>query len=203
MVHSGDFLNMLESMAIQSEAPQIDKSWLNFTSETNLQARDDCSATIVVTDKTERFVDWDIQMSPVIIGAGTGIDVFVANSYSASNAISVSAGVDYKIIENILGVSFSIDYTYTWTTQTTIQTKATVLPGQAGVMITMPFKNRKYGRSFCGRPGSLVQTGTWIADSYESKDYNGVNWVSGAISGCIKNQTALPLTRCHGEGEFI
>lgn len=198
-------MNMLESMAIQSEVPPIDESWLNFTSEASLQARDDddCTDMVVVTDRSERFVDWDVQMSPVIIGAGTGIDLFVANSYSVSNTVTVSAGIDYKIVKDILGVSFRIDYSYTWTTQTTIQTKTTVQQGQAGVMITMPFKNRKYGRSFCGRPGSLVQAGTWIADSYENQTYNGVSWVAGAITGCIKNQTTLPLTRCNGEGEFI
>ncbi|KAM0326085.1 hypothetical protein ACHAQA_006678 [Verticillium albo-atrum] len=125
-------------------------------------------------------------MSPVVIGVGrNGLDVSVASSYSVSNAVSVRAGLNPTLVTNWLTSAFSISYTRTWTTTATVTVRGTVFDGETGVLITRPWKNRRYGRAFRGCIGSLTQTGIWMADSFEEGSYEGVRWVSGAITMCI------------------
>ncbi|KAH6972478.1 hypothetical protein BKA56DRAFT_621045 [Ilyonectria sp. MPI-CAGE-AT-0026] len=100
---------------------------------------------------------------------------------TVSSAITVSGGADWTVVKNNLVLSFGIDYSRTWTTQT-INVKGTVANGWSGVMITKPIKTRKYGRQMKGCIGSRTETGTWMPDFYEEGSYGGVQWVSGAIS---------------------
>ncbi|KAH0431439.1 hypothetical protein CcaCcLH18_07055 [Colletotrichum camelliae] len=213
VVNEKQWLALLESEGINPETPKFPQEWLdsanhlapipfNETSDSNLHARD-CSSTFsITTDKTERFVNWDVQMAPVVIGFGKGIDVSVASSYSVANSISGSAGIDIKAIKDRLGASFGVDYTRTWTTTATTTVRGTIEDGWTGTVITRPWVNRRSGRTFQGCPGSLKQTGTWIADSYEEGSYEGVKWVAGAITVCAKQQKAIPLSRCNGDGDF-
>jgi hypothetical protein len=121
-------------------------------------------------------------MSPVVIGTGTGIDVYVSQGYSVSNSINVGGSADWGVVKDKLKLSLGVDYTRTWTTQTVINIKGNVPNGYSGVMITRPLKTRRYGRTMRGCVGSMKQTGTFMADSYKEGSYNGVKWVSGAIS---------------------
>ncbi|KAJ5340099.1 hypothetical protein N7452_006827 [Penicillium brevicompactum] len=167
-----------------------------------IEHRDSCDlTTAVITDTTQSFVDWDVQMSPVVIGTGNGIDVSVSSGYSVSNGISVSAGLDLSLVKDKLGSSVGVDYTRTWTTQTVVTVKATVPDGYSGVMITKPIKTRKNGRVLRGCLGSQTQDGTFSADSFQDGSYAGVKWVSGAITMCAKKE--FPLSRCSGNGNFI
>ncbi|KAH6688432.1 hypothetical protein F5X68DRAFT_275323 [Plectosphaerella plurivora] len=213
VVHVSVWEKLLESEGISTTTPEIDTAFLesgdqyaeNNVVERDIEARQaSCSGTTsYVTDTTQRFVDWDVQMSPVVIGAGrNGIDVSVASSFSVANSVTASAGLDIKAIKDRLGASFGVSYSRTWTTQATITVRGTIFPGETGVVITRPWKNRRYGRTFRGCVGSLQQTGTWMADSYEESAYEGVKWVSGAITVCIKNQSRIPLSRCNGSGNF-
>jgi hypothetical protein len=218
VVHVSVWEKLLESEGIDINTPEIDTAFLESGDQyakNNIVERDEeahpltarqssCSSTTsYVTDTTQRFVDWDVQMSPVVIGAGrNGIDVSVASSFSVANSVSASAGLDIKAIKDRLGASFGVSYSRTWTTQATVTVRGTIFPGETGVVITRPWKNRRYGRTFRGCVGSLVQTGTWMADSYEEGSYDGVKWISGAITVCIKNQSGIPLSRCNGSGNF-
>ncbi|KAF6822944.1 hypothetical protein CPLU01_11697 [Colletotrichum plurivorum] len=209
VVHESTWKALLAQQNISPETPKLDLSWLDDVAnlaETvpELHERQSCGNTFsVVTDKEERFVDWDVQMAPVVIGQGSkGIDVSVASSYSVSNSVSASAGVDVNAIKERLGVSLGIDYSRTWTTQATVTVRGTIDDGWTGTVITKPWKNRRYGRTFQGCPGSLKQTGTWIADSHEEGSYEGVKWVAGAITVCAKKQSSIPLSRCNGDGNF-
>lgn len=205
--------DFLSAQGISLETPAVDESWLNFTyvgspesTASALSAREaSCSSTTsLVTDKTETFVDWDVQMSPVVIGAGDGVDVSVSNGWSVSNSVTVSAGVDLKFIKDWVGATFGVSYSRTWTTTTSLQYKVTIKAGEAGTWITRPWTTRRYGRTFRGCPGSLEQTGTWIADSHEDGSYDNAEWVSGFITACIKTApTDGKLTRCNGGGTFI
>ncbi|KAI9148747.1 Aspercryptin biosynthesis cluster-specific transcription regulator atnN [Paramyrothecium foliicola] len=211
VVHISIYEKLLEFQGVSTETPEIDQEFLDSGKQFenvnverdeahSLDARQaSCSGTTsYVTDTTQRFVDWDAQMSPVVIGQGrNGIDVSVASSFSVANSVSVSGGLDLKVVKDRLGASLGVNFSRTWTTQATITVKGTVFPGETGVVITRPWKNRRYGRAFRGCPGSLQQTGTWMADSFEEGSYEGVKWVSGAITMCIKKQSGLPLTRCH------
>ncbi|KAI1843458.1 hypothetical protein JX265_001806 [Neoarthrinium moseri] len=195
---------------ISLEKPALDEEWLNFTPPNNtnssssaaLSRRDGCDSSFI-TDKTETFADWDIQMSPVVLGASTGIDVTISNGWTVSNSVSVSAGVEYTVIKDVLGLSFGIDYTRTWTSSASQLYKVSVPDGSAGTWVTRPWTTRRYGRTFSGCPGSLVQTGTWTADSREEGSYDSTSWVSGVITACVKEvPNNEQLTRCVGEGTF-
>lgn len=159
-------------------------------------------------------------MSPVVIGVGSGIDVYVSQGHSVAKSISVGGGAEIGPIKKALSLTVGVDYTETWTTQTAINIKGTVPNGYSGVMITRPIKTRCYGRSFTGCIGSLKQNGNFMADSYQDGSYAGIRWVSGAISKslvsrldteeraangmvamCMKQQ--FPLTLCNGAGTFI
>ncbi|KAK9776145.1 hypothetical protein AB5N19_14570 [Seiridium cardinale] len=212
VVDETQLLQFLESEGISLETPVIDHEWLNFTFVDNHNstahehpARASCSSTTsLVTDKTEKFVDWDVQMSPVVLGAGSGVSATVASGWTIGNSVTVSAGLDLKFIKDRLGGTLGVNYSRTWTSTTSLQYTTSIKDGSAGVWVTRPWTERRYGRTFSGCPGSLVQTGTWVADSHEDGTYDNAKWVSGFITACIKPApTQGKLTRCHGQGSFI
>ena len=142
-------------------------------------------------------------MSPVVIGAGrNGIDVSVARSWSTSNGVTVSAGLDWKAVKDRLGANFGINYSRSWTAQATVTVRGTVYSGGTGVVITRPWTNRRYGRASQGCVGTMLQVDTSMADSQDEGSYEGVSWVAGAITMCIKNQSGIHLSRCNGGGNF-
>lgn len=198
-------------MNILPEPPAIDYEWIKagdaFSMANNTDAaldKRDCDSNYqTVVDRKERFVDWDVQMSPVVIGAGSkGIDITISKSWSISNSVSVSAGIDLTLIKDRLKSSLGVNYSQSWTTQQGFLIRGTIDNGETGVVITRPWTNRVYGRTFQGCVGSLRQTGTFMADSHEEGTYENVNWVGGAITACIKNQRSIPLSRCNGSGNF-
>ncbi|KZL81685.1 hypothetical protein CI238_12473 [Colletotrichum incanum] len=165
---NGDQLSKAEGIAL--EKPEIDYEFLNFTApvdtDTKLMSRSCTYTTSYVIDKTQIFLDWDVQMGPVVRGAGEGITAYIATGWSVSNSVQGSAGLDFKVIKNYLGGEFGINYSRTWTTTTTDQYSTVVKNGMAGVWVTQPWTNRKYGRTFSGCVGSMTQTGTFMADSH-------------------------------------
>ncbi|GJC85530.1 hypothetical protein ColLi_08368 [Colletotrichum liriopes] len=205
---------IVESKGYLSHPPLWNQSWIddakhmapvpyNETIHGHGPEKRDCAHTFsIVTDKKERFVNWDVQMSPVVIGYGKGIDVTVSKSYSVANAVTVSAGLDLKIIKDRLGGSLGVSLSRTWTTQQGYLIRGTIEEGETGVVVSTPWTTRYYGRAFQGCVGSMKQTGTWIADTYEEGSYEGVDWVAGAITVCAKKQKSIPLTRCNGSGDF-
>ena len=203
VVHESVYHKLLAAQGHSSTAPEIDDTQIGPAQHNgSMYVRDDCDlTTAVITDKTQTFVDWDVQMSPVVIGTGAGMDVSVMSGYTVSNAVSASAGLDISIIKDKLGGSLGIDYTRTWTTQTAVTVKGTVADGYSGVMITKPIKTRKSGRVLKGCLGSQTEAGTFSADSFEDGSYAGVKWVSGAITMCSKKE--FPLSRCSGSGNFV
>ncbi|KAH7110526.1 hypothetical protein B0J13DRAFT_614320 [Dactylonectria estremocensis] len=209
------YLAQLKAAGIKIGTPELDPSWISYSAskipdldedevdKRGLEPRQaSCSNTnYIVTDKTETFVDWDTQMSPVVCAVGD-MDISVSSGYSVSNTVGGSAGIDIEFIKDRLGSSLGIDYSRTWTTQTSIITKGTVKDGNCGVMITKPITTRRSGREFRGCVGSARQIGTWYADSHNQGSYNGIKWVEGAISMCVKRGNNPPLSRCHGQGNF-
>ncbi|KAI4764859.1 hypothetical protein E4T52_03831 [Aureobasidium sp. EXF-3400] len=169
-----------------------------------------CDSTYgIVTDATQRFVDRDVQMSPVVCAVGD-MDINAMKgsfdgSYSdiVANSVTVSGGGSPTLIADKLTAQFGSSFSRTWTTQDSITTKGTVKDGNFGVMITRPLVTRRYGRTMQGCPASYKQIGTWMADEHGEGSYAGIDWVSGAISMCTKKQTAPPLTRCQGAGKFV
>ncbi|KAM0546658.1 hypothetical protein ACHAPJ_010796 [Fusarium lateritium] len=208
------YLAQLKAKGIKIGAPKLDPSWTSHnvtnlpkpenskSSKGDLDRRDGCDSTFyITTDKTETFVDWDVQMSPVLC-AVADMDISVSSGYSVANTVGGSAGVDLTFVKDNLGGSLGINYSRTWTTQTSVMSKVTVKAGNCGVMITKPLTTRRSGRQFRGCIGSATEVGTWYADSRGEGNYNGIKWIEGAISACIKPGSNPPLSRCNGQGDF-
>ncbi|RSL77791.1 hypothetical protein CEP51_008775 [Fusarium floridanum] len=207
VVHESVYHNLIASDGISEAIPEVPEAFpapshpFKTPSSNSIEKRQCDLTTAVITDRSETFVDWDVQMSPVIIGTGDGITVSVTSGYSVSNSVSVSGGADWTVVKDKLGLSFGVDYSRTWTSSASINIAAKVADGYSGVMITKPIKTRKYGRVLKGCIGSQTESGTFSADSFEEKEYAGIKWVSGAITLCSKKE--FPLSRCTGSGNFV
>ncbi|RSM16234.1 hypothetical protein BHE90_008475 [Fusarium euwallaceae] len=207
VVHESVYHSLIASDGISEAIPEVPEAFpapshpFKTPSSNSLEKRQCDLTTAVITDRSETFVDWDVQMSPVIIGTGDGITVSVTSGYSVSNSVSVSGGADWTVVKDKLGLSFGVDYSRTWTSSASINIAAKVADGYSGVMITKPIKTRKYGRVLKGCIGSQTESGTFSADSFEEKEYAGIKWVSGAITLCSKKE--FPLSRCTGSGNFV
>ncbi|KAI8221575.1 hypothetical protein K4K55_011045 [Colletotrichum sp. SAR 10_96] len=216
IVHRDTYDHMLKTVGVLPRAPPLDDADfhnlpinntllppMNIT-HPKLDARGtSCDATdSIVADKTFDFIDWDVQMSPVVTADLTSMDINVMKGYTVTNSVGVSAGLDVTWIKDKLKNTVGINYSRSWATQTTVNIKGTVSPGYSGCMITRPFKTRRTGRAFTGCPGSLKETGTWQADSYKEGSYDGISWVSGTITICQK-KGSIPLSRCEGDGNFV
>ncbi|KAJ4245762.1 hypothetical protein NW762_013886 [Fusarium torreyae] len=208
------YLAKLKAEGVKIGAPKLDPSWSSYNitnlpkpdnskhPKSGLEKRDGCDGTFyITTDKTETFVDWDVQMSPVVCAVGD-MDISVSSGYSVANTVGGSAGVDLTFVKDKLGGSLGIDYSRTWTTQTSVITKGTIKDGNCGVMITKPITTRRSGRQFQGCIGSATEVGTWYADSRNEGSYNGIKWIEGAISVCTKPGNNPPLSLCNGQGNF-
>ncbi|KAL6921223.1 hypothetical protein FSST1_005249 [Fusarium sambucinum] len=199
------YLAKLKAEGIKIGAPKFDDTTVHprFTNDTvQNEKRDNCGGTFyITTDKTETFVDWDVQMSPVVCAVGD-MDISVSSGFNVANTVGGSAGADLKFVKDRLGASLGIDYSKTWTTLTSVVTKGTIKDGNCGVMITKPLTTRRSGRQFKGCIGSSEEVGTWFADSHEEGSYNGIKWIEGAISVCSKPGSNPPLSLCNGQGNF-
>lgn len=215
-VKNSDYYTWLESQGVLLEAPALDPTWISHNAseipdaeiadvnQRDLESRASCSNTFsIVTDKTQTFVDWDLQMSSVACAHFGDLTVTVSSGHSVSNTVGGSAGIDLSFIKSRLSSEFSINYSRTWTTTQTTTDSHVVHDGFCGVMIYKPIVTRRSGRQFRGCVGNIQQVGTWYADSHRSASYNGLSWVEGAVSYCEKRQENPPLSRCEGGGNFI
>ncbi|POS70318.1 hypothetical protein DHEL01_v211287 [Diaporthe helianthi] len=204
---------LLEVQGIAAEPPEIDYEYLNNAgkglaeipvndTELALGKRECDNDFAYKIDGTINFVDWDVQMSPVIAGAGSkGIEVTVARSFTVQNSITGGGGVDLSKLYPKLGLAFKIDYAHQWSTTQGTMVRATVDSGEVGCVITRPYTTRRYGRTYEGCLGSQ-KVGTFYADSHAEGSYEGYTWISGTITACIKKQRNPRLTRCNGAGYF-
>ncbi|CEJ61561.1 hypothetical protein PMG11_10091 [Penicillium brasilianum] len=119
-------------------------------------------------------------MSPIVIGTGISIEVYVSSGYNVSNSINVSNGLDGT---------------------TAINGKENFANEPSGVMIAKPIKTRRFGRALTGCLGSQTQEEIFQAKSYEEGSYAGVRWNSGAITMYTKMK--FPLSRWEKQGTFV
>ncbi|PVH92823.1 hypothetical protein DM02DRAFT_604794 [Periconia macrospinosa] len=218
-VADGDLLSKIDSTNLTTEeweskllaagflleTPEIDYDFLNFTPTAEPLApskRQACHSSSIVVDTVQQFVDWDVQMSPVVC-ASVPMTVSVAQGFSVSNTVSVSAGLDLTFVKDRLKSSLGINYSKSWTTAYTVTVTATVPVGQCGTLIWKPTTIRRYGSVYEGCPGSLRKTGTFMADEHPSAAFEGFSWIGGARGFCSKPGDNPPLSRCQGSGYFI
>ncbi|KAK1712131.1 hypothetical protein BDP67DRAFT_555694 [Colletotrichum lupini] len=190
-----DYSAMVTASGILSSPPDIDHSLLDFdepTGETkhfdSRQASCDMTTAVVIT-RTDRFYDWDLQMSPVSIAGGNPVDII-------TDTLTTTGSFSPTIIKGFLAANFGFR-------APTIMVKGTVSAHHTGVMVNNPFKTRGYGRVLRGCLGGQTQIGTFMSDAYEEGSYGGVKWIRGAITLCEKRGVHRPLSRCHGRGNFV
>ncbi|KAL6706294.1 hypothetical protein ACN47E_005584 [Coniothyrium glycines] len=200
--------SQLKAAGFLLEPPEIDVEFLNYTISAEdaehlaLAKRQSCNSRALVTEKTQSFVDWDVQMSPVVCAVGP-MTISVTDGYSVANSISVSADLDFTWIADKLKTTFGVNFQRTWTTSASILVGGTVPDGNCGCMIWKPLTTRRYGSVYQGCVGALKKTGTFMADDRGTGSYNGVQWIAGARSLCYKKGSNPPLSRCQGSGSFV
>jgi hypothetical protein len=158
------------------------------------------SVTSAVTDSQSTFVDWDVQMSPVVAATAPTTSVTVSSGYSVSNSVTVGSGLDYTWVKDVLKTTLKIDYSHSWTTSYSASVTYVMSQGYHGTIVTNPTTHRRYGRILQGCVGAQAVKGTFMADNHDQGSYGGISWVAGAISLCQKKES--PLTRCEGSGAF-
>ncbi|TEY81958.1 hypothetical protein BOTCAL_0030g00190 [Botryotinia calthae] len=158
-----------------------------------------CKSYSVITENPDQtFLNWDVPMSSVVKAGETTATVAVTEGYSIANAIAVSASATFTLIEDFLQTTYGITYTETWTSTYTAAYTYTVPAGKYGVVVSNPYTTRKSGHVDTGCIGVGGETDTYQADSYTSKAYGGLSWVSGTISLCTGD--TYPVPQCNGDG---
>lgn len=214
-----EYKSKLEALGIATKAPALDPSWTEVYADNGeksvkvraedvpLEERDNagCSDTrTVVEDGVQTFVDWDVQMSPIVCASNGDSQITITSGYTVANLLGGSGGFDLGIIKDWLGVKYNVDYSRTYTSSTLIAHQNVIYKGNCGVVITKPVTTRRHGRLMRGCPGSFQQIGTWYADSHREETYGGVKWVEGFIDTCQRRQPAgVRLARCSGGGYFV
>ncbi|WYZ42590.1 hypothetical protein EsH8_VI_000289 [Colletotrichum jinshuiense] len=162
-----------------------------------LEARD-CDGRNVEYEitSTADFLDWDVQISPVIGAQQAPVTIAVARGYQVANSITVgeTAGISAEGIS----VSLKIDYQTTWTTSDTTTITYTVPTGQYGVIVSQPWTHRIYGTAYssCGTGGGTKET--FMASTHTSQTYGSMNWVTGVFRLCANK--SYPVPYCNGQG---
>ncbi|KAJ0165687.1 hypothetical protein CTA2_10359 [Colletotrichum tanaceti] len=181
----------LQSRAALAPAPEIQAIQ-------GLERRGCQESTEVQVISDDEFLNWDVAISPVLSSIGGSATVSVANGYSISNSVSVTAGLTSSIAEGALGASLSVSYSETWTTTETQTLGFTVPEGQYGLVVSQPNVRRVTGNILTGCTDSPKKT-EFTSDSYSSQAYGSLAWVKGVIRLC--NSTTYPVPYCIGNGE--
>ncbi|TDZ13823.1 hypothetical protein C8035_v002395 [Colletotrichum spinosum] len=210
VVHQDVYKTMLASEGILHSPPEVDRSLLDFEAPTEeelnrLEARQaSCDWTTAITiTRTDRFYDWDLQMSPVNIARANPIDISLTSTYTVTDTLTVTGSVSPTVITGWLTASFGISGSRSWATAQAIMVRGTISAGHTGCMVNNPFKTRRYGRVMRGCLGKQTQVATFMVDTYEEGSYAGVKWIRGAITPCEKPGVHNPLSRCQGGENFI
>ena len=116
----------LEAAGIATKAPALDPSWTKLSTDEEpspdekievseedvpLEKRQaSCQYTkSVILDKEETFVDWDVQMSPVVCATFGDMDITITSGYSVANLIGGSANLDVGLVKDYIGTRFGVE----------------------------------------------------------------------------------------------
>ena len=158
------------------------------------------SKSVVYQDPAQYFQNWDVPMSSVVSAKNSPATVAVTAGYEISNSLSVSAGADFSIVKDILSVSYSVDYSQSWTSTYSAQYTFEIPVGKYGAVVSNPTTTRRSGKVYKGCLGEQHLSSTFSGDSYSSRAFGGMSWVDGVISLCTGDN--FPLMRCIGEGRL-
>ncbi|PSN70128.1 hypothetical protein BS50DRAFT_662231 [Corynespora cassiicola Philippines] len=197
---------ILKENGVSLDAPEVDHEFLAAfdadaanTTESSLEKRQ-CSNTAMLITRTERFVDWDLQMSPVVIARNRDMTISITQTYTVTDTITVNGGFNPTVITGWLTATVGASVSRSWATATAIAIGGTVSAGSTGAMVVNPWKTRRYGQVLQGCIGSQRVVSTFMSDTFEQGSYNGVRWINGAITLCERRGALNQLPRCHGSG---
>lgn len=165
---------------------------------TPLTKRDCKSRDIVYNNPVQNFLNWDVAMSSVIKAGTQDASVAVTAGYEISNSLTVSAGMSSMFFEEMLGFSFGIEASQSWTSSYAAAYTFPVPAGYYGAVVSNPSTTRHSGYVMSGCVGDEGSKTTYLSDSYTSKAYGGLSWVDGTIGICIGKE--YPLKNCIGDG---
>ncbi|GKT50790.1 uncharacterized protein ColSpa_10971 [Colletotrichum spaethianum] len=145
---------------------------------------------------TADFLDWDVQISPVIGAQQAPVTIAVARGYSLANSVTVggTAGISAEGIS----IGLKIDYQQTWTTTDTTTITYTVPTGQYGVIISQPWTHRIYGNVYTSCSTDPGAKSTFMGSSHTSQTYGSMDWVTGVFRLCASKNYPIPY--CNGQG---
>lgn len=175
-----------------------DEDDVNVT-DTSLAKRQ-CSVTAMLITRTDRFSDWDLQMSPILAARNKDMTISVTQTYTVTDTLTIQGSVSPTIIKNWLTGQVGASVSRSWATATAITVGGTVASGNTGAMVVNPWKTRRYGEVRQGCVGSQKVVATFMSDTFESGAYRGVSWIRGPISLCERPGNLNRVARCQGSG---
>jgi hypothetical protein len=177
-------------------APAVTKH--TSTSKRGLQRRGCEESTEVQVLSDKEFLNWDVAMSAVVSSLGGSVGtVSVTSGFSISNQVSVGVSFDVSLIESILGVSMSVDYSQSWTSDQQQSLSFEVPKDHHGIIVSQPYVRRVEGNVLSGCTNNPSKT-SFVSDTYESQSYGNLEWVKGVIRLCSSKTYPIPF--CNGEG---
>ncbi|KAH6664801.1 hypothetical protein F5X68DRAFT_143917 [Plectosphaerella plurivora] len=145
-----------------------------------------------------QFLNWDVAMSPVISSVGGKGTVTVTSGSEISNSISVGSSVSVGTLDQIFGMSLSIEASQSWTSSYEQSLTFEVPEGHHGLIVSQPYVRRVEGNVWSGCVDNLEKT-PFSSDSYTDRTYGtDLKWVAGIIRLC--SSTTYPIPYCVGEG---
>ncbi|KAL0933859.1 uncharacterized protein CTRU02_210658 [Colletotrichum truncatum] len=162
-----------------------------------LEARD-CDGRNIEYEitNTNDFLDWDVQVSPVIGAQQAPVLIAIARGYQVADAVSVAetAGIEAEG----LSLSLKIEYQTTWTTTDTTTITYTVPTGQYGVIVSQPWVHRISGTAYSSCGTGEATRENFMVTTHTSQTYGNLNWVKGVFRLCAN--TNYPVPYCNGQG---
>ncbi|KAH7353535.1 hypothetical protein B0T11DRAFT_356714 [Plectosphaerella cucumerina] len=150
----------------------------------------------VLSDR--QFLNWDVAMSPVISSVGGKGSVTVTSGSEISNSISVGSSVSVGSLDQIFGMSLSIEASQSWSSSYEQSLTFEVPEGHHGLIVSQPYVRRVEGNVWSGCVDNLEKT-PFMCDSYTDRTYGtDLKWVAGIIRLC--SSTTYPIPYCIGEG---
>lgn len=191
----------LEARAAAPAAPEdlfsTSSAPMSPADESALSRRCAYTREVQVLSDTE-FLNWDVAMSPIISSVGGKGSVTVTAGSEISNTISVGASVSLASLDQIFGMSLSVETSETWSSSYEQSLTFEVPEGEHGLIVSQPYVRRIQGNVWQGCADNLQKI-PFMSDSYTDRKFgDNLNWVAGLIRLC--NSTSYPIPYCIGDG---
>lgn len=170
----------------------------------NLESRDKslakraCGYHQIITKGTDQtFMNWDVPMSSVVKANAESVYTYIqlTEGYSIENSLSIATTAS-AAVTGWLSVSVGVTVGKSWTSQQTAGYAYYIPAGKYGIVVSNPWVRRQRGSVAIGCAGSPSSVEQFTADSYTSKSYGDLAWVTGVIGLCTS--TEYPMPCCQG-----